>query len=154
MRRVLGGLCISAVCAGLVAGQDAALKAAVVKCVEEDPTGGCACAGTSCSADARFQGSIGTWDVSGVKDMDKLFYTANSAACTIYCDFNGDISVWDTSSVTTMHGMYVWRLPLVLMLGQAYAPMPTQPGRFYFATSFNQDISKWDTSNVAEMLYM
>ena len=50
--------------------QDAALKAAVVKCVEEEPTGNCTCAGTSCSADPRFQGPIGTWDVSGVEDMD------------------------------------------------------------------------------------
>ena len=55
-----------------VAGQDAALKAAVVKCVTEDPTGGCECAGTSCSTDARFQGEIGTWDVSGVADMTDM----------------------------------------------------------------------------------
>ena len=80
-----------------VAGQDAALKAAVVKCVEEDPTGGCECAGTSCSTDARFQGRIGTWDVSGVGDMKALFYT--------YGQFNQDISAWDTSSVTTMRSM-------------------------------------------------
>ena len=88
-----------------VAGQDAALKAAVVNCVGQDPTGGCECAGTSCSTDARFQGRIGTWDVSGVAGMHRLFYTANSGACTIYCDFNGDISKWDTSSVTDMDTM-------------------------------------------------
>ena len=82
----------AALCAGLVAGQDAVLKAAVVKCVGEDATGNCECAGTSCSTDSRFQGRIGTWDVSGVAGMHRLFYTANSGACTIYCDFNGDIS--------------------------------------------------------------
>ena len=84
-------------CAGVAVGQDAALKAAVVKCVTEDPTGGCDCAGTSCSTDARFQGEIGTWDVSGVDNMYRLFYT--------YGQFNQDISVWDTSSVTTMQDM-------------------------------------------------
>ena len=88
-----------------VAAQDAALKAAVVKCLEEDPTGACECAGTSCSVDARFQGEIGTWDVSGVADMSELFYTADSRACTIYCDFDGDISKWDTSRVTSMSYM-------------------------------------------------
>ena len=85
-------------CAGVAVGQDAALKAAVEKCVEEDPTGGCECAGTSCSPDARFQGKIGTWDVSGVESMYRLFYKD-------YGQFNGDISQWDTSSVTRMDGM-------------------------------------------------
>ena len=80
-----------------VAGQDAALKAAVVNCVGQDPTGGCECAGTSCSTDKRFQGKIGTWDVSGADNMYRLFYT--------YGQFNQDISVWDTSSVTTMQDM-------------------------------------------------
>ena len=84
----------AALCAGVVAGQDAVLKAAVVKCVGEDATGNCECAGTSCSTDARFQGRIGTWDVSGVTDMDELFNN--------YRSFNGDISEWDTSSVTYM----------------------------------------------------
>ena len=80
-----------------VAGQDAVLKAAVVRCVEDDPTGGCECAGTSCSEDPRFRGKIRTWDVSGVADMDDLF--------SYYRSFNADISEWDTSSVTTMYEM-------------------------------------------------
>ena len=104
-------------CAGVAVGQDAAFEAAVVKCVEEDPTGGCECAGTSCSAGARFEGPIGTWDVSGVKDM----YSASAALAAPLrahrqanqstdrfwsaTNFNGDISAWDTSSVTTMENM-------------------------------------------------
>ena len=56
-------------CAGMAAGQDAALSAAVVKCLQQEATGACACAGTSCSADPRFTGVIGAWDTSGVRDM-------------------------------------------------------------------------------------
>ena len=113
-------LLLSAVTA--VRAQDAALKAAVVKCVTEDPTGGCACAGTSCSTDARFQGKIGTWDVSGVEDMYQLFYTGGSGACTIYCDFDGNISAWDTSSVTTMWSTWVPNSPLALMRDRVIFP--------------------------------
>ena len=73
------------------------LKLAVLACVTEEPTGNCSCAGTSCSMDARFQGPVGTWDVSGVGSMYRLFYS--------YGQFNGDISVWDTSKVTAMGSM-------------------------------------------------
>ena len=109
---------------------NADLKAAVVACVGQSAAGNCACAGTSCSSNPRLTGPIGTWDVSGVTDMNKLFYTADSGACTIYCNFNGDISAWDTSSVTNMWAM------------------------FYFATSFNGDVSAWDTSRVESTEYM
>ena len=87
------GTCISA---------SKALKAAVVKCLGESATGDCECAGTSCSPDPRFRGQIGTWDVSGVKSMAKLF-EANAS-------FVADISAWDTSSVTDMGNMCVHRL--------------------------------------------
>ena len=56
----------------MAVGQDAVLKAAVEKCLEEDPTGACACEGTSCSADTRFRGPIGTWDVSEVEDIHDM----------------------------------------------------------------------------------
>ena len=95
---------------------NADFKAAVVACVGQSSTGDCACSGTSCSSNPRFSGTIGTWDVSQVTNTRTLFETPGSGSCSIYCNFNGAISKWDTSSVTTMHGMYVWRLPLVLML--------------------------------------
>ena len=65
-------VCPVLLCAGMAAGQDAALRAAVGKCLEQDATGACACAGTSCSQDPRFTGEIGAWDTSGVRDMDKM----------------------------------------------------------------------------------
>ena len=114
--------------AAAVCAQDPALKAAVVKCVKEEPTGNCACAGTSCSTDARFQGPIGTWDVSGVEDMKSLFETRDSNSCTIYCDFNGNISAWDTSSVTTMWSTWVPNSPLALMRGRVIFPTRSLAG--------------------------
>ena len=98
-------------CVGVAVGQDAALKAAVVKCVEEDLEGACECAGTSCSADARFEGPIGTWDVSGVKDMSsasaalaaplRAHRQANQSTDRFLkaTNFNRDLSAWDTSRV-------------------------------------------------------
>ena len=78
-------------------GQDAPLQGAVDACLKEDPTGGCACIGMSCSSDPRFSGAIGAWDVSGVTNMSRLFVGR--------IDFNGNISAWDTSRVTTMFQM-------------------------------------------------
>ena len=42
-------------------------------------------------------GSIATWDVSAVTDMDRLIYDAPCKAT-----FNEDIDAWDVSQVTTM----------------------------------------------------
>ena len=84
---------------------NADFKAAVVACVGQSSTGDCACSGTSCSSNPRYNGPIGTWDVSGVRNMRALFYTSGSQGCTIYCNFNADISEWDSSSVTTTYGM-------------------------------------------------
>ena len=64
-------------------------------------------------------GKIGTWDVSRVTDMSRLFW--NRAT------FDEDISAWDTS-VATMKQMFdnYWtRVPL--------------------AGVFNQNIGRWDT---------
>ena len=70
----------------------------------------------------RFCGDLSKWDVSNVKDMSEMFHGANS--------FNSDVSKWDVSRVTNM------------------------PGMFRDARSFNIDISKWDVSRVSNMDYM
>ena len=43
-------------------------------------------------------GPIADWDVSGIIEMNKLFYNMK--------EFNADINSWDTSSVSTMEGMF------------------------------------------------
>ena len=72
-------------------------------------------------------GPIGSWDVSAVADMRKLF---NPDVVPGANKFTGDISNWDVSGATTMLGM------------------------FSFASSFNGDISKWDVSRVIDMELM
>ena len=47
-------------------------------------------------------GTIGSWDVSAVTDMEMLIKNAPCVAT-----FNANISGWDTSSVTTMFYMFM-----------------------------------------------
>ena len=75
--------------------QDVDLKTAVNACIQESSTGDCKCE-NGCG---NYQGTITAWDVSGVTDMEKLFYEKHSV--------NADISKWDTSGVTTMYRMWV-----------------------------------------------
>ena len=49
------------------------------------------------AATERRHGKIGTWDVSRVTDMSKLFWGRKT--------FQADLSAWDTSSVVTMKAM-------------------------------------------------
>ena len=46
-----------------------------------------------------FDSDISRWDVSRVKDMRGMFLRATS--------FNGDLSKWDVSRVNDMHGMFL-----------------------------------------------
>ena len=46
-----------------------------------------------------FDNDLSKWDVSKVKDMRGMFLGATS--------FNGDLSKWDVSSVNDMHGMFL-----------------------------------------------
>ena len=55
-------------------------------------------------AEKKF-GPIAGWDVSGITNMDDLFYDM--------ANFNADVSNWDTSGVTTMAQMFFVRSPRV-----------------------------------------
>jgi surface protein len=70
----------------------------------------------------NFNPNIGNWDVSNVTDMSEMFYSLNF--------FNQDISGWNVSNVTNMEYM------------------------FREAKAFNQDIGNWDVSNVTNMSFM
>ena len=58
---------------------------------------------TDCSNDPH--GPIGTWGVSAVTDMSKLFVDINENAVPEANTFNGDLSKWDVSRVTNMEEM-------------------------------------------------
>ena len=62
------------------------------------------------AAAERRHGKIGTWDVSRVTDMSRLFYKRQ------YFKDPG-IAAWDTSSVTTMNSMFCGCTALTADLG-------------------------------------
>jgi surface protein len=70
---------------------------------------------------------IGTWDVSRVTDMSKLFVGLHIHYLR---KFDEHLDSWITSQVTTMEGM------------------------FYGCETFNQSLSHFDTSRVENMSYM
>jgi surface protein len=92
--------------------------------------------------------SITGWDVSGVQDMQAVFYGSN---------MNVDISGWDVSSVTTMRFMFatndVFNQPLNDW-GTKTGEVLDMDSMFSQASNFNQDISGWDVSKVTTMVNM
>jgi surface protein len=91
-----------------------------------------------------FNGEIGNWDVSTIKDM-RLFFQ-NTA-------FNKDIGSWDVSEVTNMQSMFngsdfdqdisSWETDNCENMSGMFAN-----------TSFNQDIGSWETGSVKNMSSM
>ena len=66
------------------------LKSAVDACLKLSPKGRCL---------KGLQGAIGTWDVSRVTDMSRMFARAKF--------FNSELSRWDVSRVKDMRGMFL-----------------------------------------------
>lgn len=117
----------------------------------------------------KFNASIAGWDVSKVKNFERMFFTNPYNGATI---FNGNLSTWNTGAVTSMNKMFgtgaVWTSVgfnnpsiatwntsnvrnMYLMFG-GY-----RHGKCEFATTaFNQEISNWnwDISSVTDMSYM
>ena len=50
----------------------------------------------------HFNGDISKWDVSNVKNMDRMFGDCE--------DFDCDLNNWDVSNVTDMYCMFLWLL--------------------------------------------
>ena len=91
------------------------LKSAVDACLKLSPRGKCV---------NGLNGPIGTWDVSRVTDMSRMFARAKFFSSDLSkwdvsrvknmrgmflgaTSFNGDVSKWDVSSVNDMNGMFL-----------------------------------------------
>ena len=93
------------------------LDSAISACLSADNTL------ATCTDSAATPVPIGSWDVTAIVDMSRLFDSGSVGSSLV----NVDISLWVTSSVTDMNAMFK---------GQ---------------TNFNQDISTWNTSSVTDM---
>jgi surface protein len=114
-------------------------------------------------------GEINTWDVSGVTDMERVFFSKTTFNDDIGCwdmsnvtnmrymltnakIFNQDIGGWDTSSVTDVYGMFYSATAFNQDIGSWNTSKVTNMGNmFLFAPAFNQGIGGWDTSSVTDM---
>ena len=94
-----------------------------------------------------FNGDISEWDVSNVKNMSYMFWSAKN--------FNGDISDWDVSRVTNMRSMFYRATRFNQDISKWDVSSVTYMVKMFYETeSFNRDISAWNTSNVTDMSYM
>jgi surface protein len=113
--------------------------------------------------------SIGSWNVSNVTNMRRIFRRTKG--------FNQDIGEWDTGNVTNMESMLSltdsfnqdigdWDVSSVINMERMFAntesfnrdiggwdvsSVTTMRGMFTGLESFNQDISSWDVSSVTTM---
>lgn len=96
---------------------------------------------------SSFNGDIGSWDVSSVITMSRMFYNATS--------FNQDINSWITSNVTSMEQMFYDATSFDQDIGSwDVSSVTTMRQMFYNATSFNQNLSLWTPISVENMYAM
>jgi len=95
----------------------------------------------------KFNGAIGNWDVSRVKNMYSMFAFA--------FEFNQDLSNWRVDSVTNMEGVFGIAPKFNQDLSSwNVSNVTTMKFMFTACHDFNQDISSWDVSSVKDMSYM
>ena len=88
-----------------------------------------------------------TPDLSGVTDMDSMFFETRS--------FNGDLSSWDVSKVTDMSDMFIFATSFNGNLSSwDVSAVTDMSSMFDGATSFDQPLNAWDVSSVTAMSYM
>ena len=100
-----------------------------------------------------FNQDIGSWDVSNVTNMSRMFVgAAGEDAAT---SFNQDISKWDTSKVTDMSQMFEDAVVFSQDIGNWNTSSVTNmTNMFREATSFSKYIGSWDVGNVTDMTAM
>ena len=124
-----------------------------------------------------FNQDIGSWDVSNVTDMSRMFWSPIGLGASALHPFNQDISMWDVSKVTNMWVMFAgsafnqdissWNVGnvsnMAAMFSNSEFNQPigdwdvgnvTEMGSMFYGSVFNQDISTWDVSNVEGMSAM
>ncbi len=93
-----------------------------------------------------FNGTISSWDVSNVVNMQEMFKESQ---------FNKDISGWDVSNVTNMREMFYGATAFNQNIaGWAVDNVTTMQSMFQGATAFNNDISGWAIDSVTTMQSM
>lgn len=95
--------------------------------------------------DGTFEPPIGTWDVSGVDDMEGLFWG--------WHEFNQPIGSWDTRNVVTMESMFYGCASFDQPLKWDTRKVTTMAFMFDGCASFNRPL-KWDTGSVTDMSRM
>ena len=96
---------------------------------------------------SNFNENLSNWDVRNVKKMGGMFY-----GCT---QFNQDLSKWNVSNVKDMNSMFYGCTQFNQDLSN-WIVSKVEDMKYMFAecTNFNQDLSKWNVSNVKDMYYM
>lgn len=94
-----------------------------------------------------FNGDIGSWNTSAVKDMSYMFNNAKA--------FNRMLYNWNTSSVTDMTAMFWGATSFNSPIdGWNVSSVTSMTSMFNGASVFNQSIEHWNTSSVTSMLGM
>ena len=98
-------------------------------------------------ASSLFNGSISSWDVSKVTDMNSMFYSAEN--------FNQSLNSWNTSNVTNMSCMFYLAEKFNGDIGK-WDVSNVENMDFMFAETkvFNQNISSWNLDKVDSCKYM
>ena len=89
---------------------------------------------------------IADWEVSNVKNMDRLFYGT---------DFNAEIGEWNVVNVETMANMFRVTSSFNQYIGDwDVSNVTDMSSMFSGAEAFNQDIGEWDVGSVENMSNM
>ena len=120
---------------------------------------------------ASFNQDISSWDVSNVKDMNRMFAgfpmeprnpfnqdisywdtrsVTNMSFMFFYSSFDQDIGSWDVSSVTDMSGIFA-RTPFNQSIENWDVSSVTNMSSMFLMSQFNQPIGNWDVNNVTAM---